>query len=468
VAPQCVLLRTQEQRSYKNTTVDEMLSQCLASSRALEPNLQKYGVDDPVSLVKAFNYLSYPRKREDYKQVCFESGLKQDLELTISILRRSKNKPVPHRIFAESRILRSESKPADSELSSGLATTAQVSENLTDVTGAEQNVTSLGRTVYSEQATSNLLSLDDYFVRPIQIAEGALTMASQSDIELPVWDLYTKDPAVRSKLRNYAFFRANLHIRVTITGTPYHYGKLMMSYQPYNERNGAISYWQSNIAVNAVFRQNFLNYLSQSEGTKVLDIRENKPVEMVCPFISTKTTHKLFNDSSLAISDVTSFEDLSEAGSMYLYTINAPQAINATVDDPHYYVYAWMTDVELGPPTGTQVAIRTESKPVDERRTGPVEKFASGAVEISSALEQVPYISPMATASRIAFGALLQFQLFSVGLNLFRKEIQFMLRMLRFRMEQTLLDMKLISNSLLIPNKNFLWMVLLWELIKTS
>lgn len=390
----------EEEKRLPVETPAQMLSRCQQSHRDVEPDIAKFGAQDALHLRKNFNFLSYPRKRLLYKQMCFESGLKSDLELTMKIIKRGGQVGVPPRIYSESAV-----DMADSELRTGAATTMEKSENLVDVTGAVENKTDYGTADSNDNAVDHSLFLDQYFDRPIQIAEGALTLGSHSSIELPLWDLYTLDPAVRAKLRNYAFLKGNLHVRVMISGTPYHYGKVLLSYQPYNDRNDNITYLNTNIAVNSVFRQNMVAYLSQSPGAIVMDIRENKPVEMEAPFISSKTTHKLYNDSALAISDVTSFEDLSEAGSLYMYTVNVPKAINATVDAPHYYVYAWMTNVELGPPTGTQVAIRTESK-VDERESGPVEKFSSGAAEVSSKLEDVPYIGPFATASRIAFGAL--------------------------------------------------------------
>jgi hypothetical protein len=67
-------------------------------------------------------------------------------------------------------------------------------------------------------------------------------------------------------------------------------------------------------------------------------------------------------------------------------------------------VYAWMTDVELGTNTATQIAITTESS-FDEREKGPVERIASRGLEIAQALTSIPTIGIFAKASAIVLSS---------------------------------------------------------------
>jgi hypothetical protein len=353
---------------------------------------------DIVTLRKQFNYTTFPSLKWQYKERIASLARVREIDLTLEALRNHGRKNV-------SPYIRTESGIASSEMTDGLVTDMEKEENLTDVVGDSQITADYGKTKYSEQGIKTVLHMDSFFSRPIQIAEGSFDTDAFTNLTLDVWDLYTLDPSVRAKLRNYTYLKGDLKIRIVISGTPFHYGKFLVSYQPYAQRNANLTYLETILALEADCLHMVLNYLSQSEGSLTMDIRENKPLELTCPFISTKNAHRLYNTAATALGDTTSYEDLSEAGSLYMYTINAPKCINADADPVRYYLYAWMDNVELGPPTGTQVVIRTESK-IDERNKGPVEKFGSGAKTFSKSLQKVPYIGKIATASTMAFGAL--------------------------------------------------------------
>jgi hypothetical protein len=348
-------------------------------------------------LRRHFNYLFNPHLRTAYKLEVARLARIHSLKQTLRFVDTYDRSGVEVWITSEAKVV-------SSEMTDGVATTTQINENLTDILGDDQDFVSAGNTYYSDQGQKNLLSVDNFFKRPMQITNGVLTNSAFVQINLPVWDLYTLNPAVRAKLRNYTYLRADLHVRIVVSGTPYHYGKLMVSYQPYAQRNANLIDLDALFAINTDVRQMYINYLSQSEGATTMDIRENKPLEIVCPFISTKNAHRLYNADSAVLGDTTSYEDLSEAGDLYIWSINAANVINVDTDPARYYVYAWMENVDLGPPTGTHVEIRTEAR--DERETGPIEKVASSARVVSDALQKIPSIQPMAMASSMAFGAI--------------------------------------------------------------
>lgn len=329
-----------------------------------------------------------------------------DLELTISIL--------TDRINALSII--TESEIATAEMKDNPAVDATTTENLEDLQGANQDEIQDIMSDYVDYGQTNMLDVSGFFARPMQIADGNFALGTTTQVDLKVWDLYTLNPAVRAKLRNYAFFRGNLHVRIALTGTPFHYGKILVSYQPFIERNDVYSYYDSQ----GIGGEPRLNYLSQTREASVMDIRENQPLELVLPYICHKPLLRLFNSTSTAISDVTSFEDIEDLGTLILRTINDPACVNPDGSDIRYYVFAWMEDLELGAPTGTHLAIRTESEIAtteaiqtesgtelkDERETGPIERFSSGAKEVSDSLSTVPFLAPFAVPSSIIFGAL--------------------------------------------------------------
>jgi hypothetical protein len=278
----------------------------------------------------------------------------------------------------------------------------KMNENLTDIVGDPVSMADAGTSNQPNIGQKNLLSVDDFFSRPISIYDTSITLGSPLSLQLAVWDLYSKSPSIRAKFRNYAFFRGDLHLRIAITGTPFHYGKALISYQAYGPQNDNLAAHAANLLIEPVtWRPALLNYLSQAPGSTTIDFRGNRPVEVICPFISPKGAHRLFNTSAAALAAATSFQDFYDAGDLWIYSINNPDAVNASATNVSLHIYAWMENVQLGPPTATQMAITTESG--DERKTGPVQRFSTAAATVSSALSVIPEISVFAKASSMVF-----------------------------------------------------------------
>jgi hypothetical protein len=279
----------------------------------------------------------------------------------------------------------------------------QVTQNFTDVVGATTHTDDSGISDVP-MGMHHKLPLDDFFARPISIASFEEKVDGEFSDALAVWALYTGHPSVRAKLRNYSFLKADLMVMFTVSGTPFHYGKALISYQAYAQVNSPLTGLVASVGVEPTLRPLLLNYLSQAPGATTIDYNGNRPVLIRCPFISPKPMHRLYNGDTTVISAATAFEDLEVAGDVYFYSINPVKAATATPTPVGVHIYAWMENVELGPPTGTQIEITTESG--DERKTGPVEKVSSALVKVSNALSVIPEIAPFAKASSMFFGGL--------------------------------------------------------------
>jgi hypothetical protein len=295
--------------------------------------------------------------------------------------------------------------------SDGTVDSKVVTENVTDVVGGDHNLSTAGESSNIQTGQSNLLELSDFFQRPIEIARVQLNNDADIDLTYQVWDLWSKTPSIRAKLRNYAYFRGNLHLRIAVSGTPFDYGRLLLSYQPWANYNTPLS---TLINMGTSGRFGFLNYLSQAPGSTLINVNENIPVEMTCPFISFKPMHRVFNTSSAAIGAATPLVDFYDAGSLYVSTLNQIASTSASPTKTYMQIYAWMEDVELGVPTATQLVITTECDSVplrviyyesDERVVGPVERFSSSVVNVSNILAKVPFLAPFATASSMIASA---------------------------------------------------------------
>lgn len=344
------------------------------------------------------HYRTFPGLQSEYEKALFIKSRIKDITETIAFLRK---KPPP----AKQVYIRSESKLSDSSMMEGLVTNDYKQEVMSDAVGTAENVIDINNSRPSQDGQRELTKLNDFFARPILISEGTIPLGFKYWNMMQVWDLYTLNPAVRGKLRNYAFLRANMHIRIVTTGTPFHYGKLLWSYQPYQAYNTVLDGMISDSFTFSDLLPLLTNYLSQSDGSIYVDVKENKPVELIIPYVSHKPMFRLFNTTQGLIGDTTSFDDLKDAGALILKTITTVNGVNTT-QPVTYQVYAWLENVSLGCPTGQLVSIRAESKMEDEREVGPLEKIASNARSISDMLLEAPIIGPFAKASSITFSAL--------------------------------------------------------------
>jgi len=280
------------------------------------------------------------------------------------------------RIFRRSQI-HSESAPYDSAVSgdqgdfhTGEPTIKESNQNVHDHMGETPDIATLGPSLHNTMdGGTTQWSLDQFFRRPISIWDDKFT--GDYGIQLDVWDLWSRDPTIRAKLSNYAYFKGNLCIRVALSGTPYHYGRLLASYQPYPTFNEPLVATQlvaedrianGTAAQQRGARQFFNAYLSQAPGTKTIDPKDNMPLEMCLPFISYKQKFRLTALDGLVITNNTPFPDFEEAGRLYLRTLNAIRVANADFEGPvSINVFAWVEGIELGCITATNIDITAES-----------------------------------------------------------------------------------------------------------
>lgn len=276
-------------------------------------------------------------------------------------------------------------------------------ENLMDSAGGEFWMASAGDTQYVPATLTNV-SLEDFLRRPVEIHTSDVT--TNTALKLDVWDLYTRNPSVRAKLKNFAFLRATLHVTLVISGAPFDYGNVMVSYQPLANFNRNLTVHAARFALDPNWRPLMLNYLSQERSACVVSVCENSPVEIKCPFILPKPLARLYEPSGANLSAATGFTDMVAMGSLYVWAMGVIGATNGALAAPRLQIYAHMEDVQLSGATATIIELTTESGLADERVTGPIERIASRAAEVSEMVSKVPVIGAYAQASSIAFGAM--------------------------------------------------------------
>jgi len=280
-------------------------------------------------------------------------------------------------------------------------------ENIRDVGGDDPLAVDVNDSFGIEILREIPADLEDFLSRPIKIVAQQLTLNSDIDLTLGIWDLYFADPTVRAKLRNFGFIRANLCYRIAMSATPFHFGMIQASYVPYPAE---IPAWQWYLT-GPGGRFQKLVYLSQMSGTKVIDVKSNRPYDFKVPFISPLAMARLFNISETILADTDNFDDLSPMGDLEIHTLNQIKCASSGGSNPELFVYAWLEDVTLGCLTGTVLQITSESMyegESDERKVGPVESVATKALKVADMLKKVPVIGPWAEASKMFLSPLKQ------------------------------------------------------------
>lgn len=277
-------------------------------------------------------------------------------------------------------------------------------ENVVDVGGEEAQRVVIGHAIAPDVGFYEVLTMDNFVDRPVQIDNFQISDNSVAEATYAIWDKLSKDPTIRSKLRGYAYFRGEITVRIQVSGTPFHKGKILIAYVPWSVNSDALVSLLDSYLSSPSVRPLVISYLSQQPGAVVIDVKSNKPVELTIPFISPKPMFRLYNDGTGTISAATSFADFQYAGDLHIATINTVIAESSTPSDVAVEIYAWFSNVCLGTATATSMEILTEGG--DERVSGPVERLATAAATVMNALSTIPAFAPLAKASGMVFSGM--------------------------------------------------------------
>jgi len=362
------ILQKQLDAAIKESQLDEK-EEIFHLSRSEVVSLSRYGTNSDF--------------RKHCDEVLKERAKIDGLSLSIGVLKRA--------------VLRSQAfstESAEGYLEEDGADAEVKNENLIDMSGGSMDIMPAMKTDNVDVGQDVPLSIKDFLSRPIRIAfyTNSPTFALYEAIN--PWDAFLSQPSVRAKLRNTAYLRANLHLRISVSGMPFHYGRYIFSYIPFPAYNEP---WQHLLALTGSGTDHGrLVYLSQSPYARSCDVISNEPVEMVIPYLSPQPVMRLFNNTVNVLSASSEYDDASDLGVLYIKSINTLASTTATSTAVSIAVYAWMEDVEFGSPTATQIAVTTES---DERIIGPISSTTKSMSEAAKSLSTHPIIGSYAKAS---------------------------------------------------------------------
>jgi hypothetical protein len=264
------------------------------------------------------------------------------------------------------------------EIESGV----QKEQILSFVEKNEEEVLEIGGSVPEVRASDHDCSLAQFLARPVKIATwpwGSTLFAQQID----PWNELFNNKRIANRISNYKLFRGKCMIKIVVNGNGFYYGKLMVSYLP--------------------FQQN--DYRSQFATTEPL----NRICMSQCPHVFVDATTSCSCTMALPFfypMDYVSLQDTDQRrslGSLGFYQIaplrHANQDIAVTLNNLSVTVYAWFEDVELVGPTHVNIqGISAQAGTEDEEVSKPVSQACTAVASAARHLAKLPVIGPYALA----------------------------------------------------------------------
>lgn len=246
--------------------------------------------------------------------------------------------------------------------------------------------------IASASQSSNT-SLERFLSRPTLIDSRTWTTSSSigylgSTIE--PWYSFLSNSTISNKLKNYAFLRGKLCLKIVVNATPFHFGLMRIAYEP-NCNAADTGSRHSMIRSNPVSDNAYIVPLSQLPGTWIYPA-ENAGGEIHVPFFR----HASWLNINLA-ADVKTMGTLKYYIAAPLAVASASGSTSITID-----TFAWLEDVEL---SGSTAELVLQAK---DEYDGVISAPASAIAEVSRHLESVPIIGKFARATTIGANAIAQ------------------------------------------------------------
>lgn len=235
--------------------------------------------------------------------------------------------------------------------------------------------------------STNDASLGSFLGRPTRIKEYQWSVDQPFFERFNPWELFLNDPRVAEKIANFELYRSKLHVKMVISGTGFHYGRALVSYNPY--------FGFDDLTVERNFLSVDLIGASQKPHF-FLNPTNNSGGQLDLPFFWPKNYLSL------------STTDRSDMGEMTIKSMGNLQHANEGNDPVTITVYAWASDVVLTMPTSITTLTAANYTPQsgslnsgDEYGKGIISAPASAIAQAAGKLTSVPAIAPYARATEM-------------------------------------------------------------------
>lgn len=253
-------------------------------------------------------------------------------------------------------------------------------------------------------ASNNDSTLGEFLSRPIRAADYSWVVGQPLFQQFNPWSTFITNPRVAEKLANYELLRCKMNMKIVISGTGFHYGRALVSYNPLEGYD--------DITVERDFFDIDLVQASQKPHF-FLNPTNNEGGEMEMPFF--------FLQNYMSLSKL----DYNDMGEVSIKGFDTLKHANGGDDPVTITVYLWASDVVLTMPTSltetTTFTPQAGSRPNNKSRTqtkkkakpsntmnsgdeygqGIISKPASAIAKAAGMLAEIPMIAPYARATEM-------------------------------------------------------------------
>lgn len=235
---------------------------------------------------------------------------------------------------------------------------------------------------------TNDATLDNFFSRPIKVAEYEWGVTTNLWQQLDPWTSFFENPRVINRIANYNLLRAKLKMKLVINGSGFHYGRALASYHPLQTLDDLTE---------DVFTQDMDAVQASQMPHVYLNPTTSQGGEILAPFFY----HK--NWLNIPASE---WQDM---GKLTIRGLGSLEHANGASDRCTISVFVWAEDVELAvltssEPSGLVAQSGTEQDEANVK--GIVSGPATAVAGLAGKLTNVPRIAPFAKATEIGANAI--------------------------------------------------------------
>lgn len=242
--------------------------------------------------------------------------------------------------------------------------------------------------------------LGNFLKRPIRQSAQSWIVGQPFFYKFNPWTQFCENPYVRDKIKNYELLRMKLHVKTIISGTKFHYGRSLVSYNPYTAGDQVTK------------DRNFIpqDLISASQKPHFfLNPTKNTGGELCLPFFWPNNYFSIPAANYREMGDIT----ISSFGNL-LHANGGDDPVTVTT-------YIWAEDIILTIPTTSDPPLQSQSgrrgkkasdsdrastiNARDEYGTGIISKPATAVAKAAGALARLPMIGPYMTATQIGASA---------------------------------------------------------------
>ncbi len=241
--------------------------------------------------------------------------------------------------------------------------------------------------------------LGEFLARPIRQSVQSWVVTQPFFYQFNPWKEFIENPFVADKIKNYELLRMKLHCKMVISGTKFHYGRALVSYNPLSGID--------QITVQRNFLSQDLVQASQKPHF-FLNPTKNTGGELCMPFF--------WNRNYLSLTD----QDYNSMGEITIKSFGNLLHANQGNDPVTVTIYLWAEDVVLTMPTsltplvsqagkkgGKKLSQKNQSNSIttnDEYGSGIISKPAAVLAKAAGVLADLPLIRPYALATQMVAG----------------------------------------------------------------